>query len=687
MQKKTYRLLAALAAVLLSAAASAQNSYQFRGVQPDAAKWVDTYFAKGVVPPFSFLYDGVPSATFLKKWDFTAEDGTPSQEGEFVRIFTWSDPATHLVVTAEVKGYPGYNAVEWVLRFANGGRRNSGQISDVKVSDISFRSASRGSFELQYADGTHVSKADFHPRRKELKMGENVYMSPPGGRSSDQVFPFFNLIAPSGRDGAQGVMSAVGWTGTWYADIAAGRNGTSIISGLKNLDTYLEPGETIRTSSFCLLFYQGEDYLAGHNKWRRFMINIQAPKVCGKPAVYPVSCSFNYGDPYPCNEYTCMTESYAIAMMKRFADFGLVPETFWMDAGWYAHAKEYWNNKNWANTVGNWMIDEERFPHGLKPVSDTAHALGAKFMLWFEPERVIKDSYWGRTLKGWMLDAPGTDAYLFDLGNPEALDYFCSYIGDFMQRNGIDYYRQDFNMNVDNFWRANDRPGRTGICEIRHITGLYAFWDYLLKRFPNAIIDNCASGGRRIDFETMKRSAPMWRTDYNYGEPLGYQTHTYGLNYFLPLTGTGVDKTDRFSFRSSLGTSVIFNWKVTEPEFDMFEFQRCYKEFFDVRPYFYEDYYPLTTYEDMTADDIWLAYQLYRPTDGTGYVVAFRRDLAEEPSLEVRFGGVEKDASYEITDCDTGMVETLTGAQLRDGYTLHIAERRGSQLLRYRKIK
>ena len=103
MQKKTYRLLAALAAVLLSASATAQNSYQFRGVLPDAAQWVDTYFAKGVVPPFSFLYDGVPSATFLKKWNFTSEDGIPSQDGEFVRIFTWSDPATQRTSERDVR--------------------------------------------------------------------------------------------------------------------------------------------------------------------------------------------------------------------------------------------------------------------------------------------------------------------------------------------------------------------------------------------------------------------------------------------------------------------------------------------------------------------------------------------------------------------------------------------------------
>ena len=52
------------------------------------------------------------------------------------------------------------------------------------------------------------------------------------------------------------------------------------------------------------------------------------------------------------------------------------------------------------------------------------------------------------------------------------------------------------------YWHAADTADRQGMAETRHIEGLYAFWDDLLKRHPNLIIDNCASGGRRIDLET-----------------------------------------------------------------------------------------------------------------------------------------------------------------------------------------
>ena len=114
-------------------------------------------------------------------------------------------------------------------------------------------------------------------------------------------------------------------------------------------------------------------------------------------------------------------------------------------------------------------------------------------------------------------------------------------------RNGIDYYRQDFNMGISPYWEANDEPGRTGMKEIRHVEGLYKFWDYLLDRFPRLMIDNCAAGGRRLDLETMSRSAPLWRTDYRYGEVNGYQCHTYGLKMCIRDSGTRLQRYDYFT--------------------------------------------------------------------------------------------------------------------------------------------
>ena len=78
--------------------------------------------------------------------------------------------------------------------------------------------------------------------------------------------------------------------------------------------------------------------------------------------------------------------------------------------------------------------------------------------------------------------------------------------------------------------------------EIGHITGMYAMWDELLAKHPGLHIDNCASGGRRIDIETMARSFILWRTDHGTDDHLAEQAMTTGLSPWVPGT-TGFEQT------------------------------------------------------------------------------------------------------------------------------------------------
>ena len=678
---RTAVLLPALTAVLLATPPCIQAQVKQRiAVPEDAGRWITTAFAKGKVPPFSFVYGGKPSAEFIRKWKHTMQK-EQSDDPQVVKYrISYLDPATGLRADCHVTGFREFNAVEWVMNFTNTSAENSDTLEQVKVVDYTMEAAADGDFKLLHAEGSYGSRADFRPILTELGAGDSIRMVPENGRSSDRTaFPFFNLGSPDKK----GVVVGIGWTGSWYAALSHGGKAATLNSGMEKMKLYLLPGESIRTPRICMLFWQGDDPMDGNNRFRRFMLTHHTRKIDGKFAEYPLSAGFDWGDPAPCNEYGCLTEEFAVALINRYKQFGIVPEVFWLDAGWYSQAADYKNHKNWANTVGNWTVDREKFPDGLKPVSDEAHKAGAKFMVWFEPERVIKGSQWAEEHPEWMLDA-GTDAYLFDLGNPKALEWFCDQIGELIEQNGIDYYRQDFNMEPDIFWRKNDEPGRTGIREIRHIEGLYAFWDYLRQRFPGLLIDNCASGGRRIDLEATSRSAPMWRTDYNYGEPVGYQCHTYGLEMYLPQHGTGVQKTDKFTFRSSLGTSVVYNWKITNGSSSFYEIQDCMKEFREVRPYFYEDYYPLTGSGDITGDNIWMAYQLYRPSDKSGFVVAFRREACPDKTHTVKLSGLDPDAVYSITNKDTGETVSKSGLELAEGFVLTLDQPRSSLLLKYR---
>ena len=401
--------------------------------------------------------------------------------------------------------------------------------------------------------------------------------------------------------------------------------------------------------------------------------------------------TFDYGDPAPCQEYGCLTESFAVALVKRYQQFNLIPELFWLDAGWYNGANwETGGKGSWATNVGNWTPNKDRFPNGLKPVADAVHSVGAKLMVWFEPERVYAGSEVDKAHPEWVIQVKGNkrvdkNSYLFNLGNKDARNWMTKLIGDLIEKEGIDSYRQDFNFDPSPYWNIMDSSNREGIAEIRHIEGLYAFWDSLLLRFPNLRIDNCASGGRRIDLETTSRSTPLWRTDYQYGEPNGYQCHTYGLNFYLPLHGTAVYKADDYTFRSSISSAVVMNWEITgnnsEPIPAM---QKRMQEFKNLRDYFYGDYYPLTSSHLNAQEDQWLAYQLNRPLQKDGIVIGFRRSMNTNASITAKLSGLDEKGIYELYNEDDKSRITKTGRELMDGIELTIHKKPSSLLIHYK---
>lgn len=670
------------AATLLAAPLSgpARSTQRIDDV-PNAEAWIARTFAKGKTPPFSFVYDGRPSQDFIRRWKYTATK-LPGDDPQIVEYrFDYLDPEGGMKAECHVRGFRDFDAVEWTLHFVNTSDANSATLEQVRAMDLSFRSRSEAPFRLHHAKGSHYQEGvqDFRPFIDPLGTDAR-HFTPEGGRSSDRTaFPFYNLEAPDGA----GAMIAVGWTGNWYAEFSQPAADAAACSvGLEHLETFLYPGESIRLPQVCLLFWQDDDFLAGHNAFRRFMLAHHTPRIAREPATGLLSATFSAApNAAPCAlPSSCLTEAQALSFIDRYRYFNLRPDIFWLDAGWAAGTGY---PSNYTEGAGTQEVDAERFPDGFRRMSEAAHRIGAKFMVWFEPERVYRGSWLERNRPEWLLRFPDNPISLLDLGNPEACEWVCRQIGDIIEQNGIDYYRQDCNIHPGAFWNAFDEPGRIGMREIRHVEGLYKFWDYLLDRFPNLLIDNCAGGGRRLDLETMSRSIPLWRTDYE-GNAVGSQCHTYGLNLYLPIHGIGLNTTDDYSLHSFMSGAMVLNWNVFDPKILIADMQARMEKYRELSPYFREDYYPLTGFGDLTGDDVWLAYQLHRPSDDTGLVVAFRRKDSPEETIRVRLRGLDPARRYELLDEGTGTLVTLRGNALASGLTLKIGQKPGSQLLRYR---
>ncbi len=200
------------------------------------------------------------------------------------------------------------------------------------------------------------------------------------------------------------------------------------------------------------------------------------------------------------------------------------------------------------------------------------------------------------------------------------------------------------------------------------------------------LIDSCASGGHRNDLETMRRSVPLLRSDYIF-EPVGQQGHTYGLASWLPFFGTAVSPPrtyDPYTYRSHMCPHNTGCFDVRDATLDYDLIRRLDAEWRRIAPYWFGDYYPLTSYS--VAEDDWLAWQFHDPAKGEGVVQAFRRTRSIFFGAQFRLRGLDPEAPYEVTDLDAPESGVRTGRDLMDaGLRVELAERPGAAVIVYKK--
>lgn len=666
------------------AEASAWRTARFGEPKPDA-----TGQPAASNLPFSFVYGGAKSTQFLASWKF---EQTPPKTAAGVteRTLIWSDPATGLQVRCVASEFPGVPVVEWVLYFKNAGTTNSPILSELLPLDGGVSLKRDVPAVVHYAKGSECRSDDFSPLLAPLGPtaatpqapwigeGNPLRLGSKEGRSSCGMLPFFNVDA-----GTRGVIGAIGWTGDWMANLYRTDAEVRLRAGMIRTHLRLFPGEEIRTPRISLLFWQG-DRMRGQNLWRRFVLAHHSPRVDGKPARVPVSLC-TWGGNFAAKH---------IAHGRWCKDNQLPVDFLWVDAGWFGkdEAKVGANvfNSNWGALVGDWFPNPGYFPEGLGPVGKALKEMGMGFLLWLEPERVHKGTMWTREHPEFLRGPIGNN-YFFDLGNPAARRALTDYLAKLIQDGNISCYRQDFNMDPRPFWDAVDAPDRVGMAEIGHITGLYQMWDELLARCPGLIIDNCSSGGRRIDLETMSRSIPLWRSDVQCfpgfsGAAMQGQTH--GLGFWVPLSAGCCDREETYMFRSALGQGldlIMYEFeKDNRKHFSLDWLRQRLAELNQVRDYFLGDFHPLIAFS--MAEDSWAAWQFDRPDLGAGAVLAFRRPQSPYQDARLNLKGLMPEAEYEFHDADTGTVTRLTGKQcLEEGLRVAIDAKPGSALLTYRR--
>jgi len=613
-----------------------------------------------------------------------AEESSPDASWT-LRVFqSISTPTLHIRARWRTIGA----VVEWIPTLVNHSNQPSGKVSEIRSLAASW--PTRGPVDFYGNNGAQSAIDDFTDRT-ELDI-ESVELMPEGGRSSDGIFPFFALT-----DRHDALAIGIGWSGRWCATLRHSSGTLQIEVGLPQVGFILRPQESVRLPSILLARAPG----ASADQARRVVRSHLTKHVIPRAPDGKSPHSTSHGMMHEFHVTVKSNEASEIAALERAAAMGF--ETYWVDASWYGNEIDRSQDIWWSTQVGNWYPRRSDFPQGLRPVSDRAHALGMKFIFWMEPERAQPDSEWVRAHPELFLSYPEDKpnpwpqlgGIVLNLGDPRAVDLAFEKISSLITEFNADIYRQDFNMLPLDAWYAADTADRAGITEIRYVEGLYALWDRILAAHPGIVIDNCASGGRRIDLETLRRSVPLFRSDAgdHGGEgasrlEITNQIQCWGLGHWLADHGGPLRTFDAYAARSALTTGFIAYRVLPEnaqdPEYA--DAIAAVAENKRLRPLIAEERIGLIA-PDLDKE-AWAAFQHHRRSDSSGIIVALRGPGADSDTVTLRPEHIDVRGTYQVTRWDDyrkAVPVQMSGAEFKE-LALAIAQTRSSVLVEYQRV-
>jgi alpha-galactosidase len=681
---KTSTLVAILMALRITLPQVAQAVLPSAGELVAAHRWTAARFAgddkaTATTPFFSFTYGGRPSTDLLGRWELKRDEKKLDAE-RTQHTLTYTDPKTRLVVRCIGVEYRDFPTVEWTLYFKNTGDTDTPILEDIQAADLQMeRPSAPGSsteFRLHHNVGSPYTPQDYGLLETILPPGADKTVAGGDGRPTSANLCYFNIEQAPDR----GLIVAVGWPGQCAARFTRDKeNHLRIRAGQERTHFKLLPGEEVRSPLIAVQFWQGGDWLRAQNIWRRWFIAHNLRKPGGKLPPTQWCGTSETGTNLMCLATEANQKQYVDAYLQR----GLKPELWWMDAGWYPCKRG--SDINWWYT-GTWEFDQARFPNGLRPVTDYLHSKGIRAILWFEPERVTVNSWLANHHPEWLFGGPkvGSDQNLLDLGNPDARRWVLEMVDRLVTESNLDIYRQDFNIGPLPYWRANDVPDRQGITEIRHVTGLLAFWDELLRRHPNLLFDVCASGGRRNDLESMRRGVPYCKTDYA-ADVVAVQGETYGISLWLPYFGATWDtREDAYSCRSRFAHLVGACLYLDKPDHFRTQLPKRLEEWRKAIQYYWSDFWPLTPYS--IDNKAWIAWQFDCPEKGEGVVQAFRRAESDNQFARFRLRGLKPQSVYTLTNVDIAGSTEMMGRELLDsGLPVTMKDRPCATVIMYKR--
>ena len=234
--------------------------------------------------------------------------------------------------------------------------------------------------------------------------------------------------------------------------------------------------------------------------------------------------------------YLDITEDKIIKMMDDIASFG--GELFVMDDGWFG---DKYPRKQDNSSLGDWVVDKQKLPGGIKALTDAARERKLKFGIWIEPEMTNTTSELFEQHPEWVLQRPGRDLrkgrggtqVVLDMTNPKVQDFVFSVVDNLMtQYPEIAYIKWDANASIENYGSTYLPRAKQSNIYVDYHLGLIKVLKRIREKYPDLVIQDCASGGGRANYGLLPYFDEFWVSDNT--DALQRVYIQYGTSLFFP---------------------------------------------------------------------------------------------------------------------------------------------------------
>ena len=318
-----------------------------------------------------------------------------------------------------------------------------------------------------------------------------------GGRTGFNGAGFLTLVAKhTTHDNGPALCAAVHWSGNSCMMVEGLGDGRRQMQAGLLLDPgegYLEPGEAIDLPAVSIAFTdKGLNQVS--QQFHRIARSLS-------PKADPRHCQLNSWEAV----YFDMDEKTVMELITAAADLGL--ERFVLDDGWFQGRRDD------TSSLGDWVVDKDLFPNGLRPVIDHAKSLGLQFGLWLEPEMISENSDLYRSNPDWVLSVEGYPMptgrcqWVLDLTNANVTNYLFDTVNSLLTDNDIAYIKWDHNRALYPAANGNGQVARNQTEALYHLLGR------IRKAHPDVLIEACASGSGRLDYGMLPYVTRYWASD------------------------------------------------------------------------------------------------------------------------------------------------------------------------------